>query len=263
MNKFTKVILAIFVFCLMQILGGGIIALFAAFGWKTQDAYSPTPLAIALLFSGISTALILSKGMKMIDFRETFSTRNINWKQSSTACLSALAGIFAINITCEFMSLTDKLTDAMMGMAHSFLGVLSICVIGPVVEELVFREAILGHMLRNNVNKWRAFVISALAFGIIHMNPAQVPAAFAIGFVFAIVYYKTRNIVITSIIHIINNSMAVVEMHILGDEAESFSIVEWLGGNIYGIAYAIVLTGLCAYGLSKFWINYDNGTKQD
>ena len=131
-------------------------------------------------------------------------------------------------------------------MSLTVVGALSIGIIGPIVEEFVFREALLGSMLKGGMNKWVAITASALVFGIIHWNPAQIPFATVIGFIFGIIYYKTGNIVIPSILHIVNNSTAVVMMVMMGEEAENASMAEWIGGPVMamGICAPIIIIGI-------------------
>ena len=63
----------------------------------------------------------------------------------------------------------------------------------PVVEELLFRGAIQGHLLR----KWKkplwAIVVSSLIFGIVHGNWVQAPFAFVVGLALGWIYYHSEN----------------------------------------------------------------------
>ena len=60
-----------------------------------------------------------------------------------------------------------------MAMANNLWGILGIALVGPVVEELVFREGIQGTMERGGVKPWIAILVSALCFGLIHFNPGR------------------------------------------------------------------------------------------
>ena len=55
-----------------------------------------------------------------------------------------------------------------------------------------------------------AIVISALFFAVIHANPWQALNAFLIGLLMGYVYYKTGSLILTMIIHFVNNGTAVV-----------------------------------------------------
>ena len=55
----------------------------------------------------------------------------------------------------------------------------------------------------------KAIILSALIFGIFHINPAQVAGAILSGGLFAWLYYRTGSLVPGILIHILNNSLSV------------------------------------------------------
>lgn len=212
-------------------------------------------LAWALIISDILTIAIIAL-VGMIDWKQVLNVRQTNWKYGLMALFGAMLGIFWLNIMNEFLDLPDLMENEFINMSNSWIGALSIGVIGPIVEEFIFREGVLGSMLRSGMNKWVAITASALVFGIIHLNPAQIPTAATIGFIFGIIYYKTGNIVITSILHILNNSVAVWMMYSMGDAAKDASLVEWLGGAAMANGIAIPVLVVCIVTLRRFWVNY-------
>lgn len=260
MKQFLKPILAVVVFLFFQMVGGGV--MLAIQGFKNPDSLTtggmtinPTQLGIILIVTGLLTALTCWLVLKMIRMRQTFDASHINWSMACIAFLAAIAGIFATDLISEQLNLPNLMEEQFLNLAHNFWGILGVAVVGPVVEELVFREGILGHMLRKGVEPWTAMIVSAILFGAIHMNPAQIPFAAIMGLLLAIIYYKTGNIVITSLIHIFNNSLAVVEMNLLGEEAKNFSYTEGMGGKIVAGVAIIVGIALCIILLQKFWKN--------
>jgi membrane protease YdiL (CAAX protease family) len=90
------------------------------------------------------------------------------------------------------------------------LGYFVIGLSGPLVEELVFRGAILRALLRWRSNPWIGIVISAVFFSLSHMNPAQMPHAFLIGILLGWMYYRTDSIVPGVVYHWVNNTVAYV-----------------------------------------------------
>ena len=87
-------------------------------------------------------------------------------------------------------------------------GIVTIAVVGPILEELLFRGAITKALLKQ-YNPAKAIFISALIFGIFHINPVQVVPAFLIGLLLAWVYYKTASLIPCILMHILNNSISV------------------------------------------------------
>ena len=55
-----------------------------------------------------------------------------------------------------------------------------------------------------------AIVISALFFAVIHANPWQALNAFMIGLLMGYVYYKTGSLILTMIMHFVNNGTSVI-----------------------------------------------------
>ena len=269
MKKFLYPIFILFVFVATQAVAGMMIAGVSAAShpealeemMNTGDTNVLTSmidtdsLAVAIIAGGFVTIVVLAL-MRMIDWKKVLNVKMIDWKNSWYAIAGAIAGVFALDVIEEMMDLPDLMEQTFTGMANSTLGALSIAVLGPIVEEFVFREGIEGYMLRKGVSKWWAIGISAFIFGIVHLNPAQVPFAAAMGVLFGIIYYKSGNIVLTTILHILNNSVAVWQMNVLGEDAKDFKIVEWLGGTWTAVGAICAGLGLCGLWMINFWHLY-------
>ena len=249
-----KALLAVLVFCIMQAIASVILVVPMTFmGLSSPHPATFTIIAMALIVSGIATFLICWKGLKVIEFPATFKGLGTKWKWALVAIIGAFSGVFAGDLLSEIANLPNIVEDTFEGLAENVWGTLAIAIIGPIVEELVFREGICGHLMRSGANKWKAIWVSAVIFGIIHFNPAQVPFAILMGVILGVIYVKTGNIVITSIIHVLNNSIAVVQYWVLGEKIEDFSMVEWIGGSYVAGICIIVGFALCYYLLRRFW----------
>jgi membrane protease YdiL (CAAX protease family) len=91
------------------------------------------------------------------------------------------------------------------------LGLVMIVIVGPVLEELLFRGVVLQGLLRSQ-RPWIAIGQSALLFGIIHFNPAQSVNAFFLGLVFGWLYYRTRSLLLCMATHGLYNSLGFAGM---------------------------------------------------
>ena len=270
MKKILYPVLVVIVFLVMQVLGGVGMIIIAIFknpsiieslrnrvdpNTLINQVMASDALAWALILSGLGSALILT-ALWMIEWKTVLNVKMIDWKIGMIGIVGALLGIFYTDCFSEFFELRDDMGDIFNSMSNTLVGALAIGVTGPIIEEFIFREALLGFMLRNNWNKWVAISVSAVVFGLIHANPAQIPFAVVVGFIFGLIYYKTGNIVIPSILHIINNSSAVWMMYSMGDEAKDASLQEWLGGRGITIGVIIPLGVVCFWLLRLFWIKY-------
>lgn len=258
MKRVAYPIIPVIVFLTMQALAGAVILLTdgEAEGFRNEQGINHSSIFLgSILVSGIVTVGIIAM-LKMIEWREVLNIQAIRWKTGWLAVIAALLGIYSLNIAAEMLALPDLMENTFINMASTPLGWLTIGIAGPIVEEFVFRESVLGYMLRHQVKPWTAIILSAFIFGIIHLNPAQIPFAIGIGLVLGVIYYKTGNIVLTSIIHIVNNSVAVWQMYVMGTEMKEFSLIETMGGIIVSSTImAASMTG-CIWLLFYFWKNY-------
>ena len=269
-NVYLKVVLALVIFLVMQGLGGllvvvvsGVINHYSAGEMANGAQASPTLLALAVIISGLLSCLILW-GMKMIRLPKALDCSVVRWCPALLGILAAVVGIFSTDMASEMLNLPDMMEDVFMDLAKNFWGILGIAIIGPIVEELVFREGIQGSLERSGKPFWLAAVVSALCFGLIHLNPAQVPFAFVMGLILSVIYHKTGNAVVTSIIHILNNSMAVLQMNLLGEKAADFKMGEWMGLTpVCEWILVAVLAVLCVFLLYRYWQLETVKTKND
>lgn len=88
---------------------------------------------------------------------------------------------------------------------------IQVIIIGPIIEELIFRKILLGKLLEKFSNRpIKAIVYSALIFGIIHLNIIQGVAAFGGGIILGLIYYYTKSIKASIFAHILNNFLIVI-----------------------------------------------------
>lgn len=144
----------------------------------------------------------------------------------------------ALNFITEICKVPDLLQTQFEGLMTNPVGILSICIIGPVAEEIIFRRGIMGSLMESA--KWRkyALVISAAVFGIIHFNPVQVICAFALGMFLGWLYQRTHSIVLPILCHILNNTVSTVVTIITSYETK---IMDVLGSKVLFFAILALL----------------------
>ena len=150
--------------------------------------------------------------------------------QTILLCLPLiLSATLFFNLTSEWADLPNVMEDFFIALCKTPLGFISVTVMAPIVEEFLFRGTIEERLLRNGYSPTKAILVSSLIFGIIHLNPAQVPFAFCVGAVFGWLYYKTRSVVPGIVGHFFNNTCAAVMMAVLPIEEAKTSTFEWMG----------------------------------
>lgn len=103
----------------------------------------------------------------------------------------------------------DFINEAFEELAVSpIILVLSVAVVAPIYEEIIFRGILLKGMAKK-INPIGALIISALFFALVHMNIPQGINAFLLGMVIGAIYLKTKSIYLSIFAHFINNLMAI------------------------------------------------------
>ena len=86
--------------------------------------------------------------------------------------------------------------------------ILSIAVVAPIYEEVIFRGILLKGMA-NKMDPNLALVISALIFALVHMNIPQGINAFLLGLIIGAIYLSSNSIYLCIFAHFINNSVGI------------------------------------------------------
>lgn len=150
--------------------------------------------------------------------------------------LSGTIWIIAAQIVLEpFMAMLPSIEDA--GVGRGLWACVTAVVFAPVLEEILCRGLVL-ETVRRRWSDAAAVAVSALFFGLVHVEPSTVLAGIVVGGIFGIVYIRTHSLFSTIILHSINNAIAFA---LICFGMESVPLSEILGG---GIAYYAV------YGVS-------------
>ena len=97
-----------------------------------------------------------------------------------------------------------------MVQGNVLINLLCVSIFAPFFEEWLCRGMVLRGLLHKGVKPVWAIVASAAFFALIHMNPWQAIPAFLLGCLFGYVYYKTKSLSLTMLMHCVNNTLAVV-----------------------------------------------------
>ena len=235
------------VFCLSQMVVGLIVVLL------TQGTVSANIMAVTCICSSLlSIAAIMFIQFRIgHDMCDEFNPRTCRWQWMPIMIVATLCGMFCFNVLTEQMQLEDMTEQMMQRMSSRFWGIVSIVTIGPIAEEVVFRSAIIRTMIYYGIRPWGAIIVSALLFAIVHFNPAQMPFAFIIGILFAILYVKSRSILPSTVCHILNNGISVILMNVFRDQP-AVTLTEVCGGP--GITYPLVaLTAIVCFSLYYYY----------
>ena len=236
-----KSILLVLLYLLIQTIAGGFLALLITQWWGASVEFA---MVVALLAADIIMAgILIQKGYAS-------DSRLIHPTTASFISWTLVAGISAIFISDFIASLTDFLPNwleiTFSNMEGSWLGVLAIAIIGPILEEMLFRGAVTTELLKR-YSPQKAILFSALIFGIFHINPAQVLNAFLLGLLLAWLFYKTHSLIPGILIHILNNSLSVYFTQAF-PEADTLSDI--MGSILYFLCLGLAVL-LLAFSFRK------------
>jgi membrane protease YdiL (CAAX protease family) len=120
--------------------------------------------------------------------------------------------------------------DAFATNTSPLLVFMSVVIIGPIAEELLFRGMIF-RVLRKGFSLYIAAFVSSLFFSVYHMNIVQGIYAFFIGFLLCVLYEKTQTFWYTAVVHIIFNGSSFFVQWVgeeFGEMSEINTIILWV-----------------------------------
>ncbi|NHC43594.1 CPBP family intramembrane metalloprotease [Bacillus sp. MM2020_1] len=92
------------------------------------------------------------------------------------------------------------------GDSRTILSILSMIIIAPIIEELIFR----GYLF----NKWsetmgikKSILLSSVLFALLHLNSNFI-GLFICGLFYCIIYLKTKNLLVPILCHMLNNILS-------------------------------------------------------
>lgn len=163
-----------------------------------------------------------------------------------------LSAMFVLNVFNEWLNLPNWNVNMFKDMSGSVWGVLSIVVGAPVVEEFLFRGGVMNSLHKAGYSSWVVIVVSAVIFGLAHLNPAQMPFSFLLGLLLGWLYYRTGSLIPGILCHFINNSLGV---QILRSDYADATMIELSGGMmplLGGIVVAVIVFGVSLFYARRF-----------
>lgn len=174
--------------------------------------------------------------IKYVKLKYDYTYKNIikKWKINSIQMIGVLVSVIGIvillseidNFVDLFFPLKGMWKEIFSQMLDEKNGIMVIFIsvgfVAPIIEEIIFRGIILEGLLKNYSEK-KAIIISALLFGIVHMNIWQFIVASLFGLILGYWYSKTKSIFICIFAHIINNVIPIISVYLLDIEIKGFN----------------------------------------
>jgi uncharacterized protein len=156
----------------------------------------------------------------------------------------AIGGIFLAYVAQTTAALVEQMlgieagsenTQAIMDMIFNFPAVMLVSsIIGPILEEIVFRKIIFGSLYKR-FNFFISALISSVIFAAAHMEFEHILLYSAMGFTFAFLYVKTKRILVPIFAHVAMNTIVVIIQTVYREDIEKImrdaeQIQNFIGG---------------------------------
>lgn len=195
------------VFLALQVLAGAVVGGIWKLGMGIQDSTVMMLVVTMAVFSVLVIAVFLLAKWTEVSPRWLLTKQ---WGVLIWSVVAAMGMVIPFTWLQEQMpELPNWIEDEQQQLLSNYWGYLAIGLLAPLAEEIVFRGAVLRTLL-TSMKPWTAIAVSALIFGAIHMNPAQIPFAFLAGILLGWMYWRTGSILPGMAYHWANNSVAYV-----------------------------------------------------
>ncbi|WP_066301076.1 CPBP family intramembrane glutamic endopeptidase [Bacillus sp. FJAT-29937] len=151
------------------------------------------------------------------EIKDSFSMRHTTSTGSSIAW--AIGGVFLALFAQSIAANIENLLGIEMGSENtqqiirliqaSPLVVVISSIIGPILEEIVFRKIIFG-TIHKRLNFFLSALISSIIFAVAHFEFEHILLYSAMGFTFAFLYVKTKRILVPIFAHVAMNTLVVI-----------------------------------------------------
>lgn len=202
MKRFFKSVgiltMFLFLFVVVMLLVGGVVEI------TLPNMSEDVRLMLAYFCS-----MIAVYGMTILVERVAFKSvlPVYNAKSGFNPVVLLLGFILTLSVSVILLPLEHLLSPDSRTFSDGFGTLLMVVLLAPIFEEMVFR-ARLYNILSRNTSPFISASLSAIAFGVVHLQPIVIIEALFMGVIFSYFYLSQRSIFTPIMLHIFNNSIA-------------------------------------------------------
>ena len=168
--------------------------------------------------------------MSFIFFYDWYRDGIDKWKKNSSKTLLLVLIMFLVKLILttiasiplgifypDYESINSNNIELVVKTFPIFISIISIGILGPIVEETVFRGILVGK-LKEYIPSTICVIISSVLFMFLHVRAITTQELlyclpyFVTGILYSIIFLKTKNITISMMLHIINNLLPLIMM---------------------------------------------------
>lgn len=250
-----------FIFVAFQLFADILVNMVLHFSGHDELTKSPYALmAVNTLFSVVTLVVFLRT--RWAEASADY-LRSRPWMVIWWSVVAAIGSLIPSMATQEMLpELPNLFEDQLADLLNTKGSYFVICLMAPLVEELVMRGAVLRALLLWRKDRpWTMIAVSALLFALIHMNPAQMPHAFVIGLLLGWMFYRTGSIVPGVAYHWANNTAALILFRLYPDS--DTHLIDILGTQrsvAAAVAFSLLILLPAIYQLN-IWMKPATGEK--
>jgi len=132
--------------------------------------------------------------------------------------LTSLSGHFLPGFTEHLQKINAMALPGGLGVSEPALFIL-LALLPAICEEFFFRGYLITALERGSPSRTLPLFLSAFLFALIHMDPYYFTALFCYGIILGIIFLVTRSIWLTALSHLINNSLSLLALRLLAEDA--------------------------------------------
>ena len=237
-------------------------ALYAVYWYFLREAGSDTQTGLDLIVNTCVSDLIALPLVWLLLLRRLPRNEALALNAPERTPLEMRSFLFYLPCVMAVMyggSLTGKLVGALFGGFNDVIAdlvsdvnplatLLCAVIIAPVAEELFFRKALIDRL--SLYHPMDAILLSGLLFGLMHGNLTQFLYAFPLGVLLGIIYWRTKNIRYTILLHVAINTLGGVLPSLVMQlqSVPTDTLTGMIGGVLY-VLYLQMVLGLMVLGI--------------
>jgi membrane protease YdiL (CAAX protease family) len=191
------------------------------FGFEKNELpgiWSTISFSVALI---IITVLLLPDIKSRHNFNRSTRTEAFTWSVLGIFLVFA-AHIIASLIESNLLGIdpgSENTQDIVTIAKITPLFIIVVAIIGPILEEIIFRKIIFGSLYKR-FNFIIAGLVSGLAFAVVHVDFKHLLVYLVVALTFSFLYVKTNRILVPIVAHVSMNSFVVLVQVIFSDEIQ-------------------------------------------
>ena len=247
MKRFFKSVgiltMFLFLFVVVMLLVGGVVEI-------TLPNMSEDVRLMLAYFCSMIAVYGMTILIERVAFKRVLPVYNA--KSGFNPVVLLLGFILTLSVSVILLPLEHLLSPDSRTFSDGFGTLLMVVLLAPIFEEMVFR-ARLYNILSRNTSPFISASLSAIAFGVVHLQPIVIIEALFMGVIFSYFYLSQRSIFTPIMLHIFNNSIAYA-LIVLSYRGETLHDIVG-GGDMTVVVYVVsAIIAICgAVVIARFF----------